>query len=231
MNGAFVLAKMKGLCGTCAVALCVAIACLTWSCAHSRGGYQAEVLYERSGFDGWSVSGGSILVLPVLTSDGIDTTGVLNPNAQRGWVRRWGGETQKRFEFRRDFEAAVADSLGRDYLEQFYSELAAGDVVSLQSRIEVWNAIDPRYVLVPRVVYAARIKGFDGTPRRKVRLEGELWDSDSAEVVWRVSVIGVSRDQRIEDDRFLRGALRSMYSALPNAAYPGTDPAGKRQEW
>jgi hypothetical protein len=121
--------------------------------------------------------------------------------------------------------------LGNDYLEQFYRELAAGDVLSVQNRRGVWNLIDSRYVLVPRVVYAARVKGFDGTPKRKVRLEGELWNADSTEVVWRVSVIGVSKDETTTDDRFVRGALRTMYGALPEAAYPGSDRPGIRREW
>jgi hypothetical protein len=186
--------------------------------------YTASVLYQQRSFSGGSLSGQSILVLPVLTKQGIDTTPALSP-AKIGKLLQ---------EARSDVEPVTKEEFETRYsahhdtasLSSFYRLLFKGNVVALSNSDSIWSEMKTAYCCATRITNAITIKGFNNIITRRMNMETELWDVDSAEVVLRIQVRASARGERITDAEFISSAIRAAFEKLPVFA-----PSTNEQNW
>jgi hypothetical protein len=120
----------------------------------------------------------------------------------------------------RAFENRFIDKFGPDELESAYEKLYKGSIVEFQNAPTFWNEVHGDYLMALRLTYGLSIKAIDNRKMRQIRLEGELWDCDSMEVVWRTAVSGRCEDVQESDATLLMDAVCRIFSALP-AVRPG----------
>ncbi|MDD5674131.1 MAG: hypothetical protein PHC61_08215 [Chitinivibrionales bacterium] len=194
------------------VALCLAGQLWLASCTAPLGMY-ARQDYCHPAFNGGALADQSVLILPLFTKYGFDTSQALSPVRQASLL----ASVKKRVVVKTDrsFEKTFITPAGKAMVDSFYLRLSRSDVIGLQSLDSVWKHLDARYCLAVRVLYAVSIKSFSGVRKKKVHLEGELWDADNMALVWRAEVTGATLDPAVTDAEFFRSALSSMYAALP----------------
>jgi hypothetical protein len=186
--------------------------------------YASSILYQQRSFSGASLSGQSVLVLPICMKSGLDTNASVSPQrisklllAARGDVEP---VTKEEFETRYSARHDTAS------LSSFYGLLFKGTMVALANSDSVWKEMKTTYCLAVRITNAINIKGFNGLVKRRMDLETELWNVDSAEVVLRIQVQASARGERITDAEFIRNALRAAFEKLPVFA-----PSTNEQNW
>ena len=163
-----------------------------------------------------------MLVLPVLTNNGADTTKFPSPHTLSQLLQKNQGDVQ--FIYPETFEKkyrSAAVSHDSASLDRFYQSFFKGEIIKVQTNDSIWNAIDAAYLLCVRVKYAATIRGFDGNTVKRLVLEVELWEVNASESVWRAQVIGFDKSVGTPDTQFVIGALKEIFSAIPGGM-PGT---------
>ena len=185
--------------------------------SEAMAGYAVEQLYCAKGFSGVSVSGRAILILPLLTPNGFDTSSALSPEEMQRWLKK--NRRDLHFSIDRGFETAYVDNHDSASLAGFYNNLFKGEMVPVQTSDSVWSAIKLPFVLAVRLKGGATIKDFEHTAHRVLLLEAELWDVKNAEPVWRVGLTGRSNNRREGDVEFVVKAVREIFKALPVAPY------------
>jgi hypothetical protein len=207
-------------------ALC-ALAVLTLSCASQRAAYKVEQQFLAPRYSGMSLSGHSILVLPIITRNGLDTAALRIQTEDRGPVSRIRPDLTIVFDsvFDRDY----VDTYGHAAWKSLLESLSNKDVLALQNNDSLWDFFEQDFLLVMRLMNSARIKSFEGRFGQRVQMEGELWkrDTAAAQVVWRGEVVGVSTDKTVADRVFVRDAIREMIRSLPSQK----GPAEKDETW
>jgi hypothetical protein len=186
--------------------------------------YTAKVAYCEEHFNGASLTGQSLLVLPVLTRTGRDTASYFSPQRQIEMLQK----------VRDDLHFFTSDAFEKKYqsmhdslsLARFYQSLYKGEVIEAQTSDSIWKAMDASYVAFVRIRYAVTIRGFDGNFRKNLHLDAELWDVAAGETVWRVEVTGINTSNGTTDARFLKGGLYEAFSKLP-----GYLPANNENNW
>jgi hypothetical protein len=186
--------------------------------------YAATVLYQQKWFYGGSLSGQSVLVLPVLTKAGLDTTTALSPQKISKLLLAARNDmdpvTKEEFETRYSVRHDTAS------LAAFYRELFKGNVVALSNSDSVWKEMKTAFCFASRITNALTIHGFNGIVKRRMNLETELWDVDSAEVVLRIQVQASATGDRLTDAEFIKSALAAAFEKLPVFA-----PSANEQKW
>jgi hypothetical protein len=110
--------------------------------------------------------------------------------------------------------------MGTATLDSFYLMLYKGEMVSLQNSGEIWKQVGSDFLMVLKLTHGLRMKTARKQATRRIRLEGELWDCDSMEVVWRVSVDGRGLGEKDTDRQLLLKAVCRVFEALPTVV-PG----------
>jgi hypothetical protein len=180
-------------------------------------GYSVQQTYAREGFNGKSLSGRTILLLPLLTKAGFDSTGGLNPFKQLKWLKRERNDLI--FTADRGFERRYIARCDSTSLPLFYMNLYNANNIAVQTSDSVWNAIPFPMVLTVRLKNAAHIKDFNSKSHRVLILEAELWSKDSAEVLWRAGITARVSGRRLNDEKFITRVFKELYAALPVAPY------------
>jgi hypothetical protein len=209
------------LCGVFCVLLFVGTC--TYIESTGSASYRASIVYQQRNFSGGSLSGQSVMVLPILSKKGFDTTAALGASECAALLSGIRGDIKP--VFRDEFEKRYLAGHDSASLANFYNKLASGEVIALGTSDSVWKAMDAAYCSVVRIKNALTIKGFDGVVKRRLILETELWDVDSSETVLRVEVQGKAGQQTSDVD-FIRAALRSAFEKLPAFA-----PASHEKAW
>jgi hypothetical protein len=189
--------------------------------------YTVKILYSNEQLSGAALSGQSVLLLPILTRDGPDTTHFPTPREQSCMVGKVRDDL--RFIFPQTFEKRYRDSeAGRDSgsLDRFFGNLYNGNVMAIQTSDSIWKAVDADFLIVVRIKYAATIRGFDGNASRRLIMEIELWNVAAIEAALRIEVIGFENRPGVTDVQFVMGALKEAYGALP-----GYLPANNETDW
>jgi hypothetical protein len=205
---------------TLAALVCV----LVLSCAYipltPSESYLATVLYQQRSFAGTSLSNETVLILPALTKTGPDSMPPLSPlelgellQGRRGDVQPVPPE---------EFEAHCKAAYGQGVLNRFYKLLYSSNVVAIQNSDSVWKQMKTGYCSVTRITRGLRIRGFEGSLKRKMVLETELWSVDSAEAVWRVQVECTARGDKPSDAELVRRSLQKAFDKIPVFA-PGNN--------
>jgi len=143
----------------------------------------------------------------------MDTSGLLHFSEQQKWLRR----------NRRDLTISAGPAFFPDEPEKditgladsFYQALYSGDVLEIKRHEAFFRAIKEDCLLVCRLRGAANIATFGNMRKRRVAIEGELWETDGAEVVWRVTVMAVTGSERDRDESVVNRALQEIYRAIP----------------
>lgn len=195
------------------------------SCVAPTVQWQSELLYSSSELKDNRLSvGNSILLLPLITKDGFDTSHSLSPEVLTKSLMA----TQQKLKlfFKNDFEESFLSRNSRELLDSFYVSLIKNDILALHSVDTVWKSLPGRFVIVLRLNTGFRIKSFDGIVKRKAELEGELWDIKRIEVVWRARSSGYQMDTKITDGEFVAGGVRELFNLLPDFI-----PVRDEEEW
>jgi hypothetical protein len=203
-------------------ALLVVASC-TYIESTGSASYRASVVYQQRNFSGGSLSGQSVMVLPILSKKGFDTTSALGASECAALLSGVRGDVTP--VYRDEFEKRYLAGHDSASLANFYNKLASGEVMALCTSDSVWKAMGTPYCSVIRIKNALTIKGFDGVVKRRLVLESELWDVDSSETVLRVEVQGRAGQQTSDVD-FVKAALRSAFEKLPAFA-----PASHEKNW
>jgi hypothetical protein len=99
-------------------------------------------------------------------------------------------------------------------------------MVALANSDSVWKEMKTEYCLAVRINHALTIKGFNNIVTRRMVLETELWNVDSAEAVLRIQVQASAQGEKITDAEFIRSALGAAFEKLPVFA-----PSTNEQNW
>jgi hypothetical protein len=186
--------------------------------------YASSVLYQQRSFSGGSLSGRTVLVLPICTKSGLDTTASLS--GQRISKLFLAARSDIEPVTKEEFETRYAARRDTASLSAFYRLLFKGDIVALANSDSVWKEMKTTYCLAARITNAITIKGFNGLVTRRLNLETELWNVDNAETVLRIQVQASARGDGITDAEFIRNALSAAFEKLPGFA-----PSTNEQNW
>ncbi|HAJ80759.1 MAG TPA: hypothetical protein DCO75_13430 [Fibrobacteres bacterium] len=206
------------------MAFCLSIGCAPLLMRNDSTRYSTKLLYVNDKFTGASLSGQSVLILPVLTEKGPDTFSIFSPYSIGGLLSK--NRNDLRLVLWKDFENKYLSYHDFHSLDDFYSALFRGNILYAQTSDSIWQAIDAHYMLVIRVRYAALIKGFYEDLRRRLSMEVELWDTRAPEAVWRAEVSGFGHNDKTGDDKFIEGALLDAFSLIP-----GYMPVNNETDW
>jgi hypothetical protein len=186
--------------------------------------YAASVLYQHRSFSGASLSGATVLVLPILTKSGPDTSASLSPSRIARLLAA--GHNEVETVTKEEFETRYAARHDTGSLSSFYQLLFKGNVVACANSDSVWKEMKTAYCLVARITNGLTIRGFNGTVKRRMNMETEFWDVDSAETVLRIQVQASATGERITDAEFILAALGAAFEKLPVYA-----PSNNEQKW
>jgi hypothetical protein len=173
--------------------------------------------YGKAGFSGDDLSGRRIMVSTLLTRTGFESGGALTPGAIAGAANAQRPEF--RFEKPDDFAARFRARHGDEDLESIYRDFFKGAMVSLQTNTAFWKELGSDYFMVFKLTYGLKTKAAGEKTVRQMRIEGELWECDSLEVVWRTVVEGRSRGDLTTDTDMILKAVSRMVDALPPRAH------------
>ena len=204
----------------------VLIVLLCWACTPPPRTYVADITYQKHLFSVRDLQATSLLILPVFTKTGMDTSADLSPARQGDWLFRNRGDIVFATVERGDFERSVISRYGPIVLSGFYMSLRTGSVVATQTNDSLWDLIPARFLAVSRITEGARIHAFSGETKTRLVLEFEIWDVYAGEVVWRTQVSASTFDQDISDRTFVWEALCRAWQTLPV-----TGPANNEEVW
>jgi hypothetical protein len=186
--------------------------------------YAASVLYQQRTFSGSSLSGQSVLVLPICTKSGLDTNASLSPQRISKLLLAVRGDIEP--VTREEFETRYSARHDTASLAAFYRLLFNGNMVALANSDSVWKEMKTDYCLAVRINHAITIRDFNNIVKRRMVLETELWNVDSAEAVLRIQVQASAQGGNITDAEFIRNALSASFEKLPVFA-----PSTNEQNW
>jgi hypothetical protein len=186
--------------------------------------YAATILYQHRSFSGGSLSGQTVLVLPVLTKSGLDTTTALSPAQIAKQLLSFYKDAEP--VTKEEFETRYSVHHDTSSLAAFYRHLFKSEVVALANSDSVWKNMKTTYCFAARITNALTIHGFNGVVKRRMNLETELWDVDSAEAVLRIRVQASALGDRITDAGFIRAAIGAAFEKMPLSA-----PSANEQKW
>jgi hypothetical protein len=181
-------------------------------CAPQRIAYNVEQLYQEHSFSSRELSGKSIVLLPLLTAQGPDTSGPLALGALSSWL------ITNRPDLRvvtvsKPFFERYAESTG--VFSRLIGELYRGDVVEITQHAAAFKEFGHPYVVVIRLKNGLRIRGLDNRTKRRIELEGELWEVEGARVLWRGRVQGMSLEVEHSDEGFIARGVERLLMSLP----------------
>ncbi len=208
---------------TVSVALC---AMLGGGCAGGASRYSSDtnLLYRNPSLTGGTFSERTILLLPPMRGERLDTVGYLAPRHQAQWFRKQRPDLGLTFIEQLRDTMRSAGAVGQ--VDSLCRRLARNDILAVQDMRDVWERINADFLLSSRLAYGASIRNLDNKVRKKVRIEVEMWDRRRREVVWRMSVTATTEDPDMRDEAVLWSALRDAYERLP-----GYRPAESEDEW
>jgi len=187
-------------------------------CAARMQSYKVEILHRDALLDNESFSGQSIMLMPPFSESGFNASPELSPLAQARPLSATRSDLKPCYFS--DFMETAIKAYSKEEFEGFCHNLFSGNILALQTADTVWQLAQCRYALAVRIVQGARVRGFDGKLKRRVRLEGELWDTREAGVVWRAAALGVDNDVRSSDADYIGEGIAALYKRLP-AYRPG----------
>lgn len=163
----------------------------------------------------YRLGGPKIMMSPLLTTNGPDTSGIFSSKNYLKLADRLRPEFS--FVSISESNKCFTSKYKKLLLASLYQELSKGDILRLQTADSLWaNLCDP-YLLVMRLTAGVRLKTFDHGVRLKFILESEIWSRDSMEVVWRSSVHALTSNDKITEQDLFKEAVKKLLMELPTA--------------
>lgn len=193
-------------------------------CAPVRCGYSVNKLYTAHGFDSRTISGRTVIMMPLLKKQGIDTVGSLSDTSL---MRRISGiRTDLKFVPFRQQTPLILKRFSEKEMQNFLDNLLTGKIPVLQAADSIWHLLDADFMSVIRLKGGHIVRTFKGDTHKKIVVEGELWDCKRAEVVSRIVINGICITPDIADDYFIIDGVKEFFKELPLSA-----PAYDTQAW
>jgi hypothetical protein len=170
-------------------------------------------LYGKKGFTGNDLSGQRILISPLITRTGFESGGALTSGAIAGAASD--KRPDLRFEKSDDFMARYRARHGEEDLERICQDFFQGAMVSLQTNTGFWTELNSDYLMVLKLTYGLKTRSVGKETTRQMRIEGELWECDSLEVVWRAVVEGRCKGDLTTDTDLILKAVSRLIEVLP----------------
>ena len=186
--------------------------------------YDATITFQDPYFSGVSLSEVPVLILPVVKNNAFDTSESVSPLAIAQLLQIVRKDVVP--VYKKEMEEAYLAKYDSATLADFYTNLCAGKMLALANNETVWKQMHVSYCCVTRMKNAVTIKDFDGIVKRRMILETELWNTDSAAVAFRVEVKAGARGARITDVEFVKAALNAAFAKLPVFS-----PANNEKNW
>ena len=191
----------------------VAAALLGAAACASNARFSVFRTYSKNDFSGNDLNGQRIMVTPLITRAGFESGSALTPAAI---VSEAGKKRQDlRFEKPDDFIARFRARHGDEDLDRICQEFFQGAMVSLQTNTAFWQELGSDYLMVLKLTYGLKARTVGEQTVRQMRIEGELWECDSSEVVWRTVVEGRYRGSLTTDTDVILRAVARLVDALP----------------
>lgn len=182
-------------------------------CSHPPYGFTANNLYSREKFTGVDLNGRLIGVGPILKKSGHDTVQFLSSDSQYQTLRKF--RKDLKLVSTRQIEENFLKKWDRDSLNFLYNKLFENEVVVLQNRDSLWDAVTCNFFMVIRMRSGSSVKTFENKISKRLHFEAELWDCRNRETVWRTSILGINHSKKIPDSQFMMEAVRKAYGELP----------------
>lgn len=185
------------------------------NCAGPQGTWKGQILHQDNllGKDRLA-HGRSILVLPLITDDGFDTTDKIMPSAHESV--KSSSDKEMATCLKSDLDSLYIKKFNNGIPKEFYKNLFDNDILSITASDSVWEMLPCRYLLTVRLTGGMTIKTFENKIKKKVSLEGEMWDSDNPGVVWRAEVYGYEIDSGRKDHAFIASGVNHLLTLLPS---------------
>jgi hypothetical protein len=170
-------------------------------------------VYTKKQFSGRDLSGQTIILTPLISGRGAETGDQFDPSILIGEINKARPDLrlQKPDAFLKRYESRY----GFDALDTLYRNFFYGAIVALQTDERVWKEVGGGYLMVLKLMFGLKTKSLDDRTLRQMRLEGELWDCDSGEVVWRSVVDSRSKSIMETDKDILLKAVVKLFSVMP----------------
>lgn len=170
-------------------------------------------VYTKKQFSGRDLSGQTILLTPLITGQGAETGDPFKPSVLIGEINK--ARPDLRLKRPDAFLKRYQSLYGSDALDTLYRNFFNGAIVTLQTDKRIWREIGSGYLMALKLTFGLKAKLLDDRTLRQMRLEGELWDCDSGEVVWRSVVDSRSRSVMETDKDVLFKAVVKLFSVMP----------------
>jgi hypothetical protein len=170
-------------------------------------------LYAKKRFSGRDLSGQTIILTPLITAQGARTGDQFEPSVLIGEINK--ARPDLRLKRPDAFLKRYRDTYGRDALDTLYRDFFNGAIVTLETDKRIWKEVGSGYLMALKLTFGLKTKSLDDRTLRQMRLEGELWDCDSNEVVWRSVVNSRSKSVIDTDKDVLIKAVVKLFSAMP----------------
>jgi hypothetical protein len=178
-------------------------------------------LYKNNRFSGKDLSGQTITLTPLISGKGAETGDQFEPSVLIGEIKK--ARPDLRLKRPAAFLKRYETRYGSNALDSLYQNFFNGAIVALQTDVRIWKEVGSGYLMVLKLTFGLKTKSLDDRTLRQMRLEGELWDCDSSEVVWRSVVDSRSKSIMETDKDVLLKAVVKLFSAMP----PALDGYGK----
>lgn len=184
------------------------------NCAGPQGTWKGKILHQdpKLGQDRLA-HGRSILVLPLITENGFDTTDKIMPAAHESV--KTSSDKKLATCLKTDLDSIFIRKYSKGIPEDFYKKLKDNDILGITTSDSIWEILPCRYLLTIRVTGGMTIKTFEEKVKKKVSLEGEMWDSENPGVVWRAEVYGFEIDAGRKDYDFIASGVQQLLTMLP----------------
>lgn len=209
------LLTVKGTILHCKLLIITLLSLLYLSCAAPHGTWKGKVLHQQENLGKDRLAHGrSMLILPLITANGFDTTDKIMPAAHDAVKNSSDKELSTCL--KSDLDSTYAKKYGVGIPESFYKKLLKNDILPIIASDSVWEILPCRYLLTVRIIGGMSIKTFEKKVKKKVSLEAEMWDSDNPGVVWRAQVYGYEIDGGRIDHDFIASGVKQILSMLPS---------------
>ncbi len=195
--------------------VCTACAGMLFSvCAPKIAQWKTELLFSSDKVKSKRLdTGKSLLLLPLIANQTFDTSAALAPEeVSRSLL---GTQGNIKVLFKKDLDAVCLAKNVTASCEIFYAALFKNKILEIATCDTIWQNMPTRYMIVLRVHNGVRISSFDGVTKKRGVIEGELWDAQTGEVIWRAQAAGTEMDKTVTDRQFLANGIREVFTLLP----------------
>lgn len=169
--------------------------------------------YVKKQFSGRDLNGQPIVLMPLITGQGIERGEDYSPSVLINEVNK--NRPDLRLQRPEKFLERYENRYGGDALDSLALHFFKNAMVALQTNERIWKEVGAGYVMVLKLTFGLKTKSLDDRTVRQMRIEGELWDCDSSEVVWRAIVDSRSKGTVKSDKEILLKAVVKLFGAMP----------------